>query len=163
MKSASVMAFILIMLSLLVGCGANPPAKSEKASDKPVTAEALPNTREDIPADPYAAMEAERNAVKESISGKVSEVPEGEGNTKQKVYSGIIEIVSKGSADPTIVLKSDRGSFVLVGEKSNELVSDEGKFITVMGRPAKAMIVPVELKDMDQIKVEGIVRLKTGK
>jgi hypothetical protein len=163
MRPAFKLASIIIILSLLIGCGGNPPAKSEKASEKTVTAEASSKASEGIPADPYAAMEVERNAVKESLSGKVSEIPQGEGNTNQKVYSGVIEIVGKGSADQTIVLKSDRRSLVLVGEKSAELVSEEGKFITVMGKPTKGNPVQTDLKGLDQLEVEGIVKLKNAK
>jgi hypothetical protein len=163
MRSALTLAFIITMSALLIGCGSNPPANSEKASEKPVTAESSPNTAEVIPADPYAAMEMERNAVKESLSGKISEVPQGEGNPKQKVYSGIVEIVGKGTADQAIVLNGNRGTYLLVGEKSTALVSDEGKFVTVMGKPTKGNAVPNDAKDMEQIEVAGIVRLKTGK
>jgi hypothetical protein len=163
MRSALTLAFIIIMSALLIGCGGNPPANSGKASEKTVSVETSPNTKEDIPADPYAAMEVERNAVKESLSGKVSEIPEGEGNTKQKVYSGIIEIVSEGSIDQTIILKSNQGTYLLVGEKSAELIPDEGKFVTVMGKPTKGNAVPTSLTDIEQIEVAGIVRLKTGK
>jgi PBP1b-binding outer membrane lipoprotein LpoB len=149
---------LLIATLLLSGCTGNQAAKSETNSAKPATAKTAPETEEEIPADPYAAMEAERNAVKESIAGKVTEVPNGQENSKQKVYSGVVVVSGKGSPEQTIILDTNRGSFVLTGDKSPELLANEGKFITVLGTPTKGNAVPANLKDLEQIKVEGIIK-----
>jgi len=154
---------ILAAIVLLGGCGGNQAAKPEASSDKTATAETAPKAGEEIPADPYAEMEAERNAVKESLAGKVSEVPDTGENAQRKVYSGIVEIAGKGSAQQTIILKSNRGSFVLVGGKSAELLAEEGKFITVMGKPAKGNPTVPDCRDLPQLEVDGIVRQKLGK
>jgi hypothetical protein len=151
----------LILIVLLGGCTGGQPEKSETTPAKP----AVENPRapeEETPSDPYAAMEIERNAVKESISNGAREAPNDGTGTNQKVYSGVVEIAGDG-ATPTIVLKTNRGSFVLVGEKSAELFASEGRFVTVMGKPTKGNAVPSDLMDMDQIRVEGIVRQKSGK
>jgi hypothetical protein len=150
-------AAVLLVITMLGGCSGNQAAKPESTQGKPSTAV------EETPADPYAAMEAERNAVKESLAGKVSETPEAGGNNVQRVYTGVVEIIGKGSPNQNIVLKTNRGSFVLVGDKRAELVASEGKFITVMGKPTKGNAVPDDLKDLEQIAVEGIVTHKLGK
>jgi hypothetical protein len=150
-----------IVIVLLSGCTGSQPAKSETVPAKPATEN--PQSHEgETTSDPYAAMEAERNAVKESISNGAPEAPNDGTGTNQKVYSGVVEITGDG-ATPTIVLKTNRGSFVLVGEKSAELFASEGRFVTVMGKPTKGNAVPSDLMDMDQIQVEGIVMQKSGK
>ena len=154
---------ILITIVLLGGCGGNQTAKPETSKNTTATTETASKAVEETSADPYAAMEAERNAVKQSLAGKVSEIPEMGENAKQKVYSGVVEIAGKGSTEQTIVLKTNRGSFVLVGDKTDELIANEGKFLTVMGKPTRGNPVPTELKDLEQVDVEGIVRLKTNK
>jgi len=148
---------LIVVTILLGGCAGKQPAKTESTSEKPAT------TGEEIPADPYAAMEAERNAVKESIGGKATETPSTQENPEQKAYSGVVKINGRGSAEQTIILDSNRGSFVLLGDKSTELLACEGKFVTVLGRLTKDNPVTAEFNDLEQVKVEGIVRLANNK